>query len=110
MWDIRKVYRENHSGKNEVVSMTLVGSEYNNTEVSIRWDGCINLWSYYNGYSPDDEDSKEKGENCHYIHMCDIDDMINKLTELKKIAKENFSEKYYKEFWDNNDENSLSKE
>lgn len=99
MWEIKQINREDFSGKNNPVSIRLINEEYNDTEAYIKWDGCIEFRKYWNGYIPDDEYSKEKEENCDYIHICDIDEMILKLQELKRIAKEYFSEDNYNSYW-----------
>lgn len=50
--------------------------------VDVRNDGCVHLRRYY---SVDDEDSD-------YIHICDLDAMIEKLQAVKAAALEHFGE------------------
>lgn len=49
---------------------------------SVKWDGCIHFNRYYNGMSIDDK----TGEDCDYIHICDVDEMIERLQELRAAA------------------------
>ncbi|MEM5592800.1 hypothetical protein AAHH67_15525 [Niallia circulans] len=76
-WSITKV---NKADDGTVVSI-YAEDEYEN-KVSFKWDGCIDLHH-------DD----------NYIHICDIDNMIEKLQEIKQIAKKEFNKQNYKEYW-----------
>lgn len=101
MWKIDKIHREDWSGDNNAISIRMVDEEYANTEVYIKWDGCIDFRQYSNGFSPDDPDSKEKEDNCDYIHICDINEMIEKLQGIKRVAEEHFSKSDYEQYWHN---------
>jgi hypothetical protein len=50
----------------------------------VKWDGCIHFYRYHN------EPMKDHGENVgdmvDYLHICDIDELINGLQELKARA------------------------
>lgn len=48
-------------------------------EVYAKWDGCIQLDRFFNG---DDSGSEE---NTDGIHICDVDEMIERLKEIKKL-------------------------
>ncbi len=48
-------------------------------EVFCKWDGCMDYSEFSNG---DDSGSEE---NTQTIHICDQDDLVKKLTELRKI-------------------------
>lgn len=48
----------------------------------VRGDGCVNLRRYYGA---DDEDND-------YIHICDLDAMIEKLQAVKAAALEHFGD------------------
>ncbi len=50
----------------------------------VKWDGCVHLNKYWNGATKEDDDE----DNTDYIHICDIDDMIERLQEIKAIAAE----------------------
>jgi hypothetical protein len=50
---------------------------------SAKWDGCVNYWLYHN---------TPLGEDGNYIHICDIDEEIVRLQELKRTAANYFAE------------------
>lgn len=77
-WNVTKIVKTDD--ENMVVSVSAEG-DYEN-RVSFKWDGCIDL--HYND---------------GYIHICDVDDMIKKLQEIKQLAKENFDEENYCMYW-----------
>jgi hypothetical protein len=54
----------------------------------IKWDGCIDLTRYYN------QPFTSNNDLCDYdnIRICDLDEFINMLIELKEKAKEQFGE------------------
>ena len=54
----------------------------------VKWDGCIHLNHYYNTPFSDTDRKKEDGED--YTHICDLDDYIERLQELKAHALEHF--------------------
>lgn len=61
-------------------------------EVTLKWDGCIDFRRGCNGFKPSED---QTGENTDYIHICDIDEMIETLQELKKVGSNHFNN----EFW-----------
>jgi uridine kinase len=97
-WEIEKV-TESNSNKEDTIVVELVNKDYRDESVSIKWDGCVHLHKYWNGYTVDDPHSEEKANNSDYIHICDIDEMIEKLQELKEVAKVKFSKQNYEEYW-----------
>lgn len=56
---------------------------------SVRWDGCIQLYRYWN-YPH--EPGVDRDGDCDYSHICDIDDEISRLQALKAKAIEHFGE------------------
>jgi hypothetical protein len=54
----------------------------------VKWDGCVHFYRSYNGAQLDAIGSLE---DIDYLHICDIDDMIMRLQELKKIATLHFN-------------------
>jgi hypothetical protein len=95
-WEIDKI---NKASDGTVISIQVTDKEYRDTRISFKWDGCLDYNQYLNGYTVDDEPSEEKSRNREYIHICDIDVMINKLQEIKKIAQMKFSSENYNEYW-----------
>ena len=55
---------------------------------SVKWDGCIHFWRAYNERFLKFADNKQ--DNCDYIHICDLDDYIEKLVMLRDAAKKYF--------------------
>lgn len=73
-------------------------------ECSVKWDGCIHYSKAGNipfelGLDSNSKNREEAGACDDYIHICDIDDLINKLLELKKVAQAHFKDK---EDWSDN--------
>ncbi len=68
------------------------------TECSVKWDGCIHYSDAVNIPFEKGLDSNsgkirdEKGACDCYIHICEIDDMIKKLIELRKVAQAHFKD------------------
>lgn len=84
-FEVKKVNTMDDS--EDMVSVVL-RDESNTTEVSFKWDGCIDLRRYFNGCTADDKWSKEVEANSDYIHICDINDAIEKLEEIREFMKE----------------------
>jgi hypothetical protein len=74
-------------------NVVLEDEEYGYDEVTLKWDGCIDLRMGMNGYKPSEDTT---GENHQYIHICDIDEMIAKLQALKEYGKKHFNNEYWK--------------
>ena len=49
--------------------------------------GCYHFYSYSNGVMPDDQGDYAQ-ENTDYLHICDLDDFIAELCELRDALKE----------------------
>jgi hypothetical protein len=65
-------------------------------ECSVKWDGCIHFSTAGNiPFSEGlDSNSKKREETSacdDYIHICDIDNMIDKLVKLKEFAMKHFT-------------------
>lgn len=60
----------------------------------IKFDGCIHLRKAYN--MPFPQAPTEMEDNSDYIHICDIDEMIEELLKLKEIALKHFGEDWNK--------------
>ena len=54
--------------------------------VSAKWDGCCDIRRYYSGYTYEDKHIPE-GE-VDYIHICDLREFINFLTEIADRAEQ----------------------
>jgi len=68
---------------------------YNHYKDGMHWvhagvkrDGCIHLRKAYN--IPFPQTNEEIEDNSDYIHICDIDEMIEQLTKLKEVALKHF--------------------
>lgn len=62
------------------------GSEWKDFHVYAKWDGCCDIRRYYNGYTYEDDDVPD-GE-VDYIHICDLREFINFLTEIADRAEQ----------------------
>ena len=86
----------------ETYSMNLIWTENNDMEhwwyeCWVKWDGCINFFIARNipfekGLDSNSNKREENGACDDYFHICNIDAMINKLIELKKVAMEHFKD------------------
>ena len=93
-WDIHKI---NTTDDGEtVVSVELRDKDYNTLDLSFKWDGCINLFKRYNGYTNDSEYSQDVAENTDYMHICNLQEFVNQLQEVLVIAKDILGEEKYK--------------
>jgi hypothetical protein len=81
--------REYEGSKNVV----LEDEEYGYDEVTLKWDGCVDYRIGFNGVKASEDNT---GENSQYIHICDIDEMIEKLQALKEYGKKHFNNEYWK--------------
>jgi len=60
------------------------GNEVPSYKIEVRSDGCIHLRRYYNG-GYDEPD---------YLHICDIDEVIELLQAVKEKAEEHFGKEW----------------
>lgn len=77
-FEVQEVYE----GSNNIVYKE---KEYGTDIFTLKWDGCINYEELNGTY----------GEVHQYLHICDIDAMIAKLQEIKRLGGEHFNN----EFW-----------
>jgi hypothetical protein len=64
----------------------------------MKWDGCMGYTRYFN------EPLSNKADDCDSIHICDLDDEIERLIQLRDMAKAHFkNHHYYKESWGSRD-------
>ena len=54
----------------------------------VRFDGCVDLIRAYNGKTIDEDDDADS------LHICDLNEFINMLTELRDMARAKFPEEY----------------
>lgn len=60
---------------------------------AVRFDGCIHLNCY--GNIPYVKGEKRDSEACDdYIHICDLDQYIERLQEMREIAREYLGPRY----------------
>ena len=60
----------------------------------IKWDGCVH---FYRSHNNTPLDIIKDLQNVDYIHICDIDDMILRLQELKRLATAHFKNEYWED-------------
>jgi hypothetical protein len=53
-----------------------------------RQDGCCHIENWFNGEDCDTINPEHRD----YIHICDLDEFISQLTELRDKAKEHFKQ------------------
>ena len=65
-------------------------NEYGDIHVYAKWDGCCNIYRYYNGYTYRDKNISE--DEVDYIHICNLRKFIKFLTDIADKAEqiENF--------------------
>lgn len=51
-------------------------------KATAKWDGCIHLFKYDNGFQTENPDDID------YLHICDLDSFIDRLQALKKVIAE----------------------
>lgn len=56
----------------------------------VKWDGCIHFDSFANVPLELSPDRKDPACVDSYIHICEIDEMIEDLQAIKKLALEHF--------------------
>lgn len=62
-------------------------NEYGDFFVNAKWDGCCHIYRYYNGATYHDRDSNDPDIMSDYIHICDLREFIEFLTEIADIAE-----------------------
>jgi hypothetical protein len=73
-----------------------VYTEDNKHSAIVKWDGCIHYYDYCNDAEPYREN---KSEDVDYMHICDIDQEIAYLQELRKVAEEFYKDHFYQAFY-----------
>jgi hypothetical protein len=94
-----EVVKTNKTSDGTTVSINVVDKEYRNASVWFKWDGCVDYHKFENGFTVDDKPSKEKSETSQYIHICELDEMIERLQEIKKIAEQYFNKKDFETYY-----------
>ena len=61
-------------------------------KASIKWDGCIHFNQVSNEPYDLTTDKVKEIQLEEYLHICDIDDFIEQLKQLKKAGQEHFGE------------------
>lgn len=57
-------------------------------QATFRFDGCVDIHRAFNGLTVEEDDDPDS------MHICDLDEFIEKLTELREIARAKFPEEY----------------
>ena len=50
----------------------------------VKWDGCVHLNRFFN------LPFTQGGNDSDYLHVCDLNDFIDRLTELRDLARQHF--------------------
>lgn len=58
-------------------------------KATVRDSGCVHLHRYHN-VPCTVRDDEEHPQLIDYLHICDVDDLIERLTELKELAQSKF--------------------
>ena len=69
------------------INVELEDKEFGFVEASLNWDGSVDYRKGHNGFKPSEDPT---GKNTDYIHIGDIDDLIEKLQALKEVGKKHF--------------------
>ncbi|MDO8531199.1 MAG: hypothetical protein Q7T26_03375 [Dehalococcoidia bacterium] len=56
---------------------------------TVKWDGCIDFARYFN--LPFTDPSRREGD-CDVLHICELDDLLGRLQELKTLAQQHFTD------------------
>ena len=56
-------------------------------EAVVKWDGCVHLYMHD---SPIGEDDEGEDGGTEYLHICELDELIDRLQALKEIALQHF--------------------
>jgi len=76
-----------------------LSNEAKDRTFAIRFDGCIHIDDYCNETTYDTFDTFDSVTNLEfhdYLHICDLDEFIEQLIEVKHRAKEHFGENWPK--------------
>lgn len=76
-----------------------IRNDSNNLRIHAKWDGCCDINIYSNGTTPDDKITAENIDDVDYIHICEMQEFIDELQQLIDLAKENFDEKDFENYW-----------
>jgi hypothetical protein len=78
----------------DVISDDIDGSPW--YQASIKWDGCVDLniagnlpFSSENGFA---NQARKEGACDNYVHICDLNNLIGRLTSLRDTAKKHFGD------------------
>lgn len=70
-------------------------NEDNNLLARIKWDGCVNLYKYTNGDTPDNYSY----DNVDYFHICEVKEFIKELQSIVDIAENTFNHDDFENYW-----------
>lgn len=72
--------------KQEEYYFDCINDEYGDFHVHAKWDGCCDINRYYNGYTYKDNNNPDA--DVDYIHICNLREFINFLTEIADKAEQ----------------------
>lgn len=70
-------------------------NEYGDLQVHMKWDGCIDLYKYSNGYTIEEHSE----DNVVNLHICEVKEFIKELQDVVKIAEQNFHKDDFEKYW-----------
>ena len=68
------------------IGMKFVDEDFDMTEITVKWDGCCNIFKHSNGRTVTNP-SKEP-DDVDYIHICELKEYIDMLTQVYEKALE----------------------
>ncbi len=94
-WEVEKINKSTLSDPEDIISVKL-RNDGNDKVLSFKWDGCVDMHTYCNGFTPDDEMTREqRSDNVDYIHICELERHIAEMQEVLEIAKDILGQENY---------------
>lgn len=72
--------------KQEEYYFDCINDRYGDFYVHAKWDGCCDINRYHNGYTYKDKNIPDA--DVDYIHICNLREFINFLTEIADKAEQ----------------------
>ena len=86
MWRVRSEYTDDDETDRARLLISFEAEDPDGWfHASVKWDGCVDFRQYFN-FPRGDSKSHE-----NYIHICDLDGFIERLTALRDLASKKWS-------------------